>query len=155
MPSHIELFEDRAEIVTARGQRYVIDLEDVEKVSGRSWRSVGGYAGNGSTTVYLQRFLLDAPKGMQVDHIDGDPSNNRRSNLRLCTRAQNSQNQRRHLDNASGYKGVCWHKASRKWHAQLSRKSVGLFDTAEQAKAAYDAAAERLFGDFKRAHEHE
>ena len=97
MPSHIELFEDRAEIVTARGQRYVIDLEDVEKVSGRSWyRRPNGYAANSvrspkRTTLLLHRLLLDAPKGMEVDHIDGDPSNNRRSNLRLCARGKQQE----------------------------------------------------------------
>ena len=164
MPSHIELFEDRAEIVTARGQRYVIDLEDVEKVSGRSWCILSACLSYAVTKVrgrrlYLHRFLLDAPKGMEVDHIDGDPANNRRSNLRLCTRAENGRNVRRRVDNSSGLKGVCWHKRVRRWRAQIringKHGHLGYFETFEQAKAAYDAAAEILFGDFKRAPEHE
>jgi HNH endonuclease/AP2 domain len=160
MASQIVEYEDRAEIVTARGDRFVIDLEDVEKAQGRSWYiTTGGYAATGRETVRLHRLLLDAPKGMEVDHIDGDLTNNMRVNLRLCTRSENGQNQRKHRDNTSGFKGVSWHKQRKYWvaHIRLNRKllHLGCFDTAEQASAAYQAAAERLFGDFKRAQEHE
>lgn len=160
MASRIELFEDRAEIVTARGQRFVIDLEDVEKVRGRSWHSNRkGYALAAKGTPLLHRLLLEAPPTMQVDHIDGDPANNRRINLRLCTNAQNSQNQGRRSDNNSGLKGVSWNKQKKRWGTSIgiNRKRIhlGYFDTAEQAKAAYDAASALAFGDFKRASEHE
>lgn len=159
MASSIELFEDRAEIVTARGQRYVIDLEDVDKVRGRSWYAIKGYAAAGKKNLHLHRLLLDAPKGVQVDHIDGNPSNNRRSNLRLCTHAENVRNVRRRADNTSGFKGVSMCSRAKRWRARirLSRKliHIGYFETPEQAKAAYEAAAERLFGAFKRSPEHE
>jgi len=161
MASSIELFEDRAEIVTARGDRFVIDLEDVAKVKGVSWRRLNqdGYACAGHQNLRLHRLLLDAPPGLQVDHIDGDPTNNRRSNLRLCTHAENGKNQRRPSTNSSGFKGVSWHKRDKRWYARIminrKNKHLGCFDTPEDAKAAYDVAAERLFGEFRRASEHE
>ena len=165
MPSHIELFPDRAEIVTTRGARFVIDLEDVEKVSGRSWSShPAGYATHSVRLPkrgvrLLHRMLLGAPAGMQVDHIDGDPTNNRRANLRLCSHADNHKNLRKPTNNTSGYKGVSWCKQKKRWQSKIraggKQYHLGRFDTPEQAKAAYDAAAERLFGDFKRASEHE
>ena len=162
MPSHIEIFEDRAEIVTARRQRFVIDLEDVDKVKGKSWHlrdNTSGYVATGHQNLSLHRFLLDAPVGTEVDHIDGDPKNNRRANLRLCLRADNSKNQRKRSDNTSGFKGVSWHKQKRRWHAQIKingkNNHIGYFETTAEASLAYQEAAGFLFGEFKRAPEHE
>jgi len=160
MSSQIVEYEDRAEIVTTKGARFVIDLEDVAKVSGKSWYIDScGYAVVAGGRSRLHRLLLNAPKGTEVDHIDGDPANNRRANLRLCLHADNVKNQRKRCSNTSGFKGVGWHKQRRRWRAyiQINRKllHLGLFDTPEQASAAYQAAAGVLFGDFKRAQEHE
>ena len=158
MSSSIELFEDRAEIVTAKGERFVIDLEDVEKVRGRSWhRHSHGYAATrtGGPALYLHRLLLDAPKDLQIDHIDGNPTNNRRANLRMCAHSDNRKNLRKPSNNTSGFKGVSWRKDTKRWEARIKNKHLGYFDTPEQAKAAYDAAAARLFGEFRRASEHE
>lgn len=165
MTSTLVLLEDRAEITTARGVVYVIDLEDVPSVRGRSWSTNHkGYAVSNrkprpSGMDLLHRILLDAPKDLQVDHIDGDPKNNRRSNLRLCSCADNQKNQRRHSNNTSGFKGVHWNKQRKRWRAEImiNRRTVhlGYFDTPEQASAAYQDAAVHLFGEFKRATEHE
>jgi hypothetical protein len=79
-----------------------------------------------------------------LDHIDGDPSNNRLSNLREATHAENQQNRTRHADNTSGFMGVSWHDRDRKWHAQIrvagKKRYLGSFDCPEQAHAAYLAA---------------
>lgn len=87
-----------------------------------------------------------------VDHIDGDPLNNRRSNLRVCTLAQNSHNAKRRKDNTSGYKGVYFDKSKKKWRAHIKlnnkRKMLGMFKTAEEAYERYCAAAKELFGEF-------
>jgi len=64
------------------------------------------YAISGARQLSIHRTIMSPPKGMDVDHINGDPLDNRRSNLRICTRSQNSQNKKLRNDSASGYKGV-------------------------------------------------
>jgi len=79
--------------------------------------------------------------GPGVDHINGDGLDNRRCNLRLTSSGENSQNRQRRSDNASGYPGVNWHKASKRWRAQIGlygRKFVlGYFKDAAEAYRAY------------------
>lgn len=86
-----------------------------------------------------------------VDHINGDKLDNRLANLRACSMRQNSGNSRLSSTNKSGYKGVCWHRAMKKWHAQIKgRGSLGFFDTPQEAHEAYKAAAVQVFGEFAR-----
>ena len=80
-----------------------------------------------------------------IDHIDRDKSNNRFSNLRIATNSQNQQNTNGRSDNTSGFKGVHFHKATKKYSARIringERKELGLFETAELAHHAYKAAS--------------
>lgn len=91
--------------------------------------------------------------GEQVDHIDGDPLNNKWSNLRAATPAENLSNARRRRANKSGYKGVS--RIRNKWRAAITKNGkchyLGVFETPEQAHAAYCAAAVKLAGQFARA----
>lgn len=142
----------------------VIDAADVPLVSGHNWHAAEKprttYAvskerrGGNLMELQLHRAILSAPDGMQTDHIDGDGLNNRRCNLRLATPSENARNQRRARDNTSGFKGVWWHKGRRKWQAQIMaggrQKYLGLFNTAEEAHAAYCEAARSLHGEFAR-----
>ena len=93
-----------------------------------------------------------APQG-DVDHVNGDKSDNRVSNLRLATRPQNIANAKRRY-NTQTRKGVSKHKNGR-FKARLVasgvEKHLGYFDTEEQAHAAYIAAAQQEFGPFARA----
>ena len=88
----------------------------------------------------------------EIDHIDGDPANDRWSNLRQATRSQNLQNARIGQRNTSGFKGVSPRK--NRWMAQITLHGtahyLGCFAAPEEAYAAYVAAAERLFGEFAR-----
>lgn len=101
--------------------------------------------------VSMHRQILGDPQNMQIDHADGDGLNNIRSNLRICTNAQNSMN-RRKLISRSGFKGVRWCCTAGKYRAQIVLNSrhihLGYFTDKLKAAKAYDIAARRLFGKF-------
>jgi hypothetical protein len=105
----------------------------------------------GEAKLMLHRLLIPAGAGEDIDHANGDTLDNRRDNLRVCSRSQNSMN-RRLGGNVNGLKGV---KASgRKFCAQIfvhgKTNYLGTFPTPEEAARAYDAAALRLHGEFAR-----
>ncbi len=95
------------------------------------------------------------PADLQIDHRDGDRSNNRVGNLRLATHAENSQNSVKRSDNTSGHRGVCWDKQTQKFQAQIKtnnrNKHLGYFQSAEEAAAAYAQAARIHHGAFMHA----
>lgn len=85
-----------------------------------------------------------------IDHRDRNPRNNAWVNLREVTESGNSQNRSMGKNNTSGIKGVYWHKATGKWQASIragTQRSLGLYDTKEEAAEAYAAAAQLLHGD--------
>lgn len=102
----------------------------------------------------MHRFILDAPKGLEVDHIDGNGLNNTRANLRLATAAQNRHNLPLSANNTSGFKGVSrWRTKTRScWKASIGvhgrARHIGYYDTPEEAARAYDRAALEHFGEF-------
>lgn len=79
-------------------------------------------------SVYLHRVVMGAPKGMLVDHIDGNGMNCTRGNMRLCSRRENSWNSQKRDASKSGYIGVCWCTTYKKWKAQIrhSGKNIAL-----------------------------
>lgn len=93
------------------------------------------------------------PKG-EIDHINGNRSDNRIVNLRVATRRQQLMNQKLLKRNKSGYKGVHFVKDVKKWNAQIKidgkSTSLGFFDDPKEAHAAYVEAAERAFDKFAR-----
>lgn len=78
---------------------------------------------------------------INIDHINGDPSDNRVSNLRECNQTENNQNKIKQTNNSSGYTGVYYHKGAKKWMSYISingkRKHLGLFDDLLAASEAY------------------
>ncbi len=87
-----------------------------------------------------------------IDHINGDPSDNRFANLRPATASQNLCNRKTQSNNSSGFKGVSWSRASKKWAAyicvQKKKKHLGFFIAPEDAFDAYCKAAKTHFGEF-------
>lgn len=94
--------------------------------------------------------------GAEIDHIDGNPSNNAIGNLRLATSSQQKQNRKVQSNNRSGLKGAYYHACRRgkKWRSQIKVGDelifIGYFSTAEEAHAAYCDAAHLYFGEFAR-----
>ena len=90
----------------------------------------------------------------QVDHINGDRSDNRLSNLRIATHSENCQNAKARKDNATGLKGVGYDRRRGMWRARIkfdrSAKWLGYFNSPEEAHAAYCAEAIKLHGPFHR-----
>lgn len=111
-------------------------------------RTIGGF----SKTYSLHRICTSAPKGMDVDHIDRDGLNNRLSNLRICTRAENLHNGKIKRTNTSGFKGI--RKNHGKWEARMringKNKYLGIFAKKEDAAEAYKKYAIKKHGEFYR-----
>lgn len=139
----------------------LVDAEDIDKVSSSRWhvnqfghsRYAGRSVPSGEASL-MHRLITEAPVDMVVDHISGDGLDNRRCNLRLCTRAENNRNRTRpQSSNTSGYQGVYWRKGRGKWMAQvkLDKKITVVGSTflcPIEAAIARDVAAMELHGRF-------
>lgn len=100
----------------------------------------------------MHRELLDAPKGIQVDHHNGNGLDNRRENLRLADQGQQAQNSMSQRGSTSVFKGVSWHTKRGQWRAVIKKDGKAthlLYSHDEEAAArAYDAAAIVAFGEY-------
>lgn len=103
----------------------------------------------------LHREIMNCPKGMEVDHINGNRLDNRKENLRVCSRIENQRNKKLYKNNTTGAKGIYMHKnknRNKRWQAYIKvnnkKKSLGYFLTREEAAAAYDKAALLYFKEF-------
>lgn len=161
----IQIDGDVAYVTLTKGYTAVVDAVDVPLISSGNWHAVeidrNVYAMRNvidkegrRTGLLMHRVLLDAPKGMEVDHADCDGLNNRRSNIRLATHEENARNNRLQRNNRSGHKGVHWSKKMCKWVAaiQVNRKvkHLGFHDDIEEAKRAYALASAQYHGEFGR-----
>lgn len=144
-----------------RGEDCFVSAEDLPIVSLRIWhRDASGYAVSGKKengtyhTTYMHRLVTNAPEGSSVDHADGNRLNNQRTNLRICTQGQNSMNSGPTRRSVSGIRGVYRNSHGRPWRAQIHDGAhivhLGTFNTTHEARAAYVAAARRIYGDFVR-----
>lgn len=132
----------------------MIDNEDFDYLSQFKWHSYAkdyvARSENGKT-ISLHRELMKAKKGLVVDHIDGNTLNNQKSNLRLCTHAENIMHRvKLNKNNNSGTIGVG--KFRNKWRARImiGRKEIhlGLFFDIKDAKTARKEAEKVYFGKF-------
>lgn len=143
---------------------FIIDAEDVDKIKHYRWRLsygrvVTGNHTNTHPTTYLTHILLGLKEtGYEnvIDHIDGDPLNNRKSNLRRCTQGENTLNKARCSNNTSGFIGV--HPDNRKsrnahWCAEIRKQNkryhIGQYVLIEEAVYARFIAETILFKEFR------
>lgn len=147
----------------SRGYVAAVDADDLHLVAGVNWSAlVCGKTVYGMRRgprperkcILLHRAIMGFPEGLEIDHIDGDGLNNRRSNLRIATAFQNHQNTPLRVDSASGLKGAHPCRQTGRWKSEITANGrthyLGRFDTPEAAHAAYTEASVRLHGAFGR-----
>ncbi len=132
----------------------MFDKDMKSKLLGWGWNENGpGYLHarvNGEMT-FAHHLVVGKPgPGFEVDHINRDPADNRRANLRIVPISYNHANSRRRSDNRTGYKGVCFDRSKGRYMAYTHRNSkiifIGRFHTAEKAALAYDQKVIELYG---------
>lgn len=168
-----------ARIPVGRGLFALVDAEDAARVSALAWHTtsklalpgvhyvqhttrIGSGPGARKGSLALHRFIMGCTPGdgKVVDHINGQPLDNRRSNLRITDNRGNATNvTRSKRQKRGGYKGVSWNPAAGKWQASICAGEVkpngkrrqlylGCFVDPISAARAYDAAAREHFGEF-------
>lgn len=135
----------------------IVDAADYDAVSKHRWHLCGGKVGylrryvgraaNGKT-LYLHRELMGCPVGKYIDHINGDPFDNRRCNLRVATAFQSSGNVRKRKGTSSRFKGVSWDSRYQRWVVWVGPKNIGRFKDEIEAARAYNDVARQVFGEF-------
>jgi hypothetical protein len=155
------------EIPLTKGKVALVDPEDYESLSRFKWQAVLNpkskiwYARRTATDSHKKRFqvwmhrdILSVPRGMEVDHKNGNGLDNCRSNLRIATATQNRANTppRKTNKTGTGFKGVFRRPGYRRWHSSITtngrRYFIGAFDTAEEAAIAYNQKAKEQRGEF-------
>jgi len=149
-------------IPLTKGQFVLVDEEDYEELSKYNWHSdSNNYAVRESRInktrlrFIMHRQIMNFPsKKFEIDHINMNQLDNRKTNLRLATHQQNNVNKGNRIDNKTGYKGIYWEKSRNKWqaHIEVNQKKIhlGRFAIKEDAARAYDTAAKKHFGEFAR-----
>lgn len=159
-------------IQLTQGHVALIDNEDFNLVNKYKWYyAKNGYASakvyfgrkNGKNIqkgIYMHKVIMKPKKGMDIDHINQNKLDNRKSNLRVCNRSQNLINRPKQINNTSGFKGVTffkWGNRIKRWKAQIQinnkHKSLGYYLTKEEANIAYNIGAKEYFGEFARLNE--
>jgi hypothetical protein len=138
-------------IPLTHGQRALVDDDEYEHLAKHKWHvNAYGYAVTwiDRRIVFMHRKIIGAEKGQLVDHVNHQTTDNRRSNLRLCTRSQNAMNMKRRKGR-SKFKGVFWADHARRWRARITvnYKAIylGYFDSELEAALA---AARNHFREF-------
>lgn len=136
-PNEIRILENHAEIDTYDEYGNIVctfklDLDDVDKLYGHKWRCVKKrnrnylFTGNQfKEKIYFHRLVL--PTELQVDHISGDSTDNRKSNLRIVLGKDNQKNMMKSIRNTSGIRGVTFGKEDNTWRVDFSVDTIRIY----------------------------
>lgn len=160
-PNDIIQYDSYAEIILRNRQgeeidRAIIDNDCVDEVSKYKWcRQSQGYVICRELNMYLHMFILGVNDDIKyrIDHINRNPMDNRKENLRYATAQENSRNKSVQKNNTSGHTGVYFNKASNKWQATIWIDGepiyLGVYESKEIAIKIREEAEEKYFGEFK------
>ena len=147
-------------IKLTQGYSTIVDDKDFYIVKKYKWHaenhleSIRVYGWVDGKSVTLSNLLLNPQKGMEVDHINGNPLDNRRENLRVCTHAENMFNKKIYKNNSSGIKGIYFDNRKNRWCAQLIKNNKKVFrktyKSKTEASEGYKNAAHLYFGKYER-----
>ena len=159
------------EIMLTKGRKAIIDDEDFEKLSHYKWcvdiKRLGiqeyaltaNWINGKSNNIMMHRLIMNLKKLDKrfIDHINGNGLDNRKINLRICTRSQNQWNSKKHKKCISKYKGVSWDKTRNRWQCHIKFHyisiNLGRYKSETDAAIAYNNAALKYHGDFARLNE--
>ena len=129
----------------------IIDIDDYWKAIKHRWHmDSNGYAKNNGSAGLHKIVIGDVPESMEIDHIDRNPLNNMKSNLRVVSRSQNLANSGMSKNNTTGFKGVYMNhgKIVSQIYFDGKLRYLGTFKGKIEAAKAYDIAAIERSGDF-------
>lgn len=149
-----------SKIITCKGEEILVDNEDLPKVIGYSWRYKNGkvstrYWHDGKYRVlFISRLIMNLEHGdkRDVDHINHNRLDNRKDNLRICTRSQNIMNIGIRSNNTSGITGVSWSKTYHKWFIQIminGKRKSAYRESFDEAVALRNEWEERYYKEFR------
>lgn len=140
---------------TLKGEEFYFDLEDYDKIKNHCWhKNKYGYILTAivNNNLLLHRYIMNTDDNMDVDHINHIKHDNRKNNLRNCTRSQNEMNKTLLPNNTSGVTGVFWNNSKQKWQSsiQISNKKIilGRYINFDEAVKVRKDAEEKYFKEY-------
>lgn len=151
-------------IKLTKGQFALVDYEDYDWITQWKWYALNPAAGiyyayrrkiinKKVYDIAMHKTIMRCSSNL-VDHINGNSLDNRKENLRICTKQQNNMNRPGDKNTSSKYKGVSWNKLMKKWTAQITingkSQTLGSYAKEKDAARIYDSLANKIHNKFAR-----